>query len=264
MFETVVPEVVQAKSRRVLYETLPVSIALHVIVIAAAITGAVWTVVFPTESPRLVRSYSLVTVPEPPPPPTPPPPPQVKPVAAPVKAAPPPALKMVHMDLAPIVIPDLVPVVEPPPPVPPPPEIVTPATPVTMAASTAGTNDGIAGGQIGGVKHGTVGGIVFAEDGRVHIDRTEKLPLKEVEKVYPHYPEGARSKRLEDTVVVRYTIGKNGRVIDVAILEHAKAAMFDDETLNTVRQWKFRPMMINGKPVEVVHEVEVYYQFIAR
>ena len=88
--------------------------------------------------------------------------------------------------------------------------------------------------------------------------------LKEVEKDYPHYPEGARKRHLEDTCVVRYTIGKNGRVIDVAVIEHAKEAMFDDETLNTVRKWRFRPLTINGQPVEVVHEVEVYYQFMLR
>jgi protein TonB len=171
---------------------------------------------------------------------------------------------MVHLDVAPTIIPDLVPKVEEPPPPPPPPTetVALPTTP--LATSTEGSSTGQAGGQIGGVKHGTVGGIVFAEDGRVHIDRTEKLPLKEVEKVYPHYPDGARGKRLEGTCVVRYTIGKNGRVIDVAVIEHASEPMFDDETINTVRQWRFRPMMVNGKPVEVVHEVEVYYQFIAR
>ena len=116
----------------------------------------------------------------------------------------------------------------------------------------------------GSVEIGVAGGIVFAEDGRVHIDRQEKLPLKEVEKDYPHYPDGARGKRLEGTCVVRYTIGKNGRVIDVAVIEHASDPMFDQETLDTVRKWRFRPLTINGQAVEVVHEIEVYYQFIQR
>jgi TonB family protein len=135
---------------------------------------------------------------------------------------------------------------------------------VPTQGSPEGSINGDLAGVVGGKKRGTVGGIVFAEDGRVHIDRTEKLPLKEVEKEYPHYPDAARSKRLEDTCVIRYTIGKNGRVIDLAVIEHAKAAMFDEETVNTIRKWRFRPMMVNGKPVEVVHEVEVYYQFIGR
>jgi protein TonB len=242
-----------------------VSLGIHAIVVAAAITGAVWNVAFPTQSPRLIRAYSLVTIPDPPPPPPPPPPPQpVQPVVVPKVKAPPP-MQMVHIDVAPTVIPDLVRPVEPPPPAPPPPVAPPPPTaPVTTAPVTDGVPGGSASGQVGGTKHGTVGGIVFAEDGRVHVDRTEKLPLKEIDKGYPHYPDAARSKRLEGTCVVRYTIGKNGRVVDIAVIEHAKEAMFDEETVNTVRQWRFRPLVVNGKPVEVVHEVEVYYQFIAR
>src|SRR5438270_4277392 len=109
MFETVVPEVAQARSRRVFYETLPVSIALHAIVVAACFTGAVWNVVFPRESPRMVRAYSLVEIPPPPPPPAPPPP-KPQPAAEPkVQKAPPPPLKMIHLDVAPTIIPDLVP-----------------------------------------------------------------------------------------------------------------------------------------------------------
>lgn len=263
MFETVVPEIVQSRSRLGFFKTLPVSIALHVIVVAACVAGASWTVVFPSQSPKLIRPYSLVEVPEPPPPPPPPPPPQPAQVAVPKVKAPPPApLQLVHLDVAPTIIPDLVPKIDIPPP-PPPPIAVAPPPPnavPTLAASTEGVPDGV----IGGKKHGIAGGILFAEDGRVHIDRSEKLPLKEVEKDYPHYPEGARSRHLEDTCVVRYTIGKNGRVIDVAVIEHAKEAMFDDETINTVRKWRFRPLTINGQAVEVVHEVEVYYQFMSR
>src|SRR5258708_9467075 len=79
MFETVVPEIAKSRSRRVFYETLPVSIALHVIVIAACVVGVLWNVVFPSQSPRLIRAYSLVSIPPPPPPPPPLPPPPTPP-----------------------------------------------------------------------------------------------------------------------------------------------------------------------------------------
>jgi hypothetical protein len=67
MFETVVPEISQSRSRKVFYETLPVSIALHIIVVASCVVAAVWNVAFPTQYPRLLRPYSLVEIPEPPP-----------------------------------------------------------------------------------------------------------------------------------------------------------------------------------------------------
>ena len=76
--------------------------------------------------------------------------------------------------------------------------------------------------------------------------------------------EWVRKKRLEDRVVVRYTIGTNGRVTDIAILEHAREPMFDQETVETIKAWRFRPLTLDGKKAEVVHEVEVNFQFILR
>src|SRR5258708_36988605 len=90
MFETVVPEITHSRSRRVFYETLPVSIILHVIVVAACVAGVLWKVVFPSQSPRLIRAYSLVSIPDPPPPPPPPPPPQPPPPPPPESPPPPP------------------------------------------------------------------------------------------------------------------------------------------------------------------------------
>jgi protein TonB len=267
MFESVVPEVVVRRSRRVFYETLPVSLVVHAAAILGVAVSNVWNVGFPAESPRVTLAYSLTRVPDPPPPP--PPPPAAQPAAPVPKAAilpkptPPPAIGNI---VAPTIIPDLIPQLVETPPAPPVP-VPNDAPPVAAEsphAVTGGEAKGIAGGDIAGKKYGTAGGIVFGEDGRVHIDRSEKLPLKEIEKVYPIYPEAAKKDRLEDRCVVRYTIGTNGRVVDVAVIEHAQHEMFETESLNVIRQWRFRPMMINGKAVEVVHEVEFFYQFNAR
>ena len=264
MFETVVPPTVVRPSRRVFYETLPVSLAVHALAVGGLLLSSVWTVAFPSQSPRITVAYSLTKIPDPPPPP---PPPVQQPVAAPkvqapkTAAAPPPPTEIV----APTVIPDFIPQLAEaaPAPPPPPPEAPPVAAPPPQAVA-GGTPKGDANGLLGGSKFGVAGGIVFAEDGRVHVDRKEKLPLKVVEQDFPHYPDAARKDRLEDSLVVRYVIGTNGRVSDVAIIEHAKNAMFEPETLYVIRHWRFRPLMINGKPVEVVHEVEVFYQFIAR
>src|SRR5438105_10105743 len=88
MFESVVPEIVARPSRRILYETLPVSLVVHAAAIVGIGVSSVWNVAFPAESPRMTVAYSLTRLPDPPPPPPPPPPPQ-KP-AAPAGGAPPP------------------------------------------------------------------------------------------------------------------------------------------------------------------------------
>src|ERR1051325_385532 len=72
MFETFVPETVGKRSKKVFYETLPVSLAAHGIAIAGVLLSTVWQVGFPDHSPHLSTAYSLTSVPEPPPPPPPP------------------------------------------------------------------------------------------------------------------------------------------------------------------------------------------------
>ena len=253
MFETVVPETFEFRSKRVFYETLPLSIALHAIGIGTAFVIAIWNVVFPLESPRLVRAYSLASIPDPPPPP-----PRLAPTAPAAKHVevpklPPPSLDKI---VAPTVIPDTIPQL--PDPTPPPPVVPAPVP----AGIPGGSVDGKLGGEMGGKLQGVAGGIVFPEDGRVHIERNQQLPLLPVSQEYPTYPEEARKKQLEDQVIVRYVIGKNGRVIDVQIIDHAKEPMFDQATVEAIKQWRFRPMIKDGKPVEVVHELAVNFELI--
>ncbi len=246
MFETVVPKTFERRSKRVLYETLPLSIAIHAIAAGTAVIVAVWNVVFPLQSPRVVRAYSLVALPDPPPSPLPP---ASSPKQRQLPKAPPPEPDKI---VAPTVIPDTIPPLPDPP-------------PVTVAdAGVPGAMNGKPEGEVGGNLHGVPGGIIFPDDGRVHIERSQQLPLKVVSQDYPRYPEEGRNKQLEDQVIVRYTIGKNGRVIDVQIIDHAREPMFDQATIDAIRQWRFRPMIKDGKPVEVVHELAVNYVLIRR
>ena len=253
MFETVSPEAFGARSKRALYESLPISLALHAAAISAAFVIAFSNVVFPIQAPRLVRAYSLVTMPEPPPPP-----PLLKAGAPPPKHVelpkpPPPQLAEV---VAPTVIPDTIPQLPEPPP------LVLPEPAPAPVGIPGGNVDGKLGGDMGGKLHGVAGGIAFPEDGRVHIERSEQLPLTVVSQDYPSYPEEARKKQLEDQVVVRYIIGKNGRILDVQIIDHARDPIFDAAAVEAIKRWRFRPMIKDGKAVEVVHELAVNFELV--
>jgi protein TonB len=253
MFETVVPETFEVRSKRVLYETLPLSIAVHVLALGAFGLTALWNIAFPTDSPRVVRAYSLVTIPDPPPPP--PPPRAQQPAPKRAEAPPTPPEKIV----APTVIPDTIPQLPNPVPVAEAPEPAPVAAP--DPGIPGGAIDGKINGEIGQKLHG-VANQFFPQDGRVHIERNQSLPLKVVEQEYPVYPDKAKKAQLEDQVVVRYIIGKKGQVIDVQIIDHAKNSMFDDATVEAIRKWRFRPMIQDGKPVEVVHELAVNFELI--
>jgi len=264
MFETVVPETFQVRSRKLLYETLPFSIVLHAVAFAIAIVAAAWNVAFPTHTPYLTSAYSLTKLPDPPPPPPPPPPKTSVPVA-PVQhlaAAPPPPPPAQLLELAPRTIPSLVPVVEPPSPTPPPPPV--PVTEASINGVAGGSPDGKVGGTLGGHGKSLAGSLVFPDDGRVYVERDAKLPLVAIDNTPPRFPDEAFKKHQEDSVLVRYVIGTNGRIKELMILDHAKNPVFDQATLDAISKWTWKPMVKNGKPVEVVHELTVFYQIVYR
>src|SRR3954464_4488735 len=73
MFESTVVESKKQKVGLQRLMTLPVSVALHVVVVVAVVVGAIWNVDFPTNSPAQVAQYSVAAAPPPPPPPPRPP-----------------------------------------------------------------------------------------------------------------------------------------------------------------------------------------------
>jgi protein TonB len=245
MFESVAPETFRKPNRRLFYETLPLSITIHALAIAGALGATAWEVVFPEHSPRLNAVYSLTSLPEPPPPPPPPAPPKAQP--RPVVQPPIPDEKIV----APTVIPDSIPVVEKELPV------LAPAPEAVEGGVAAGVEGGVGSGEVGGRLGGTVGGIV---DGRVHIERDRKLPLIAVSQEYPIYPDEGRLRGYEDALVIRYVIGKDGKVHEVTVIDPPKYKMFAEATTKAIRGWRFRPLVEAGEKQEVVHELTVYFQ----
>jgi TonB family protein len=161
--------------------------------------------------------------------------------------------------LAPTVIPDKIPdVVDTPPiqPVPLPPDAFKNLTPASV-----GVDVGMAGGIEGGTGTPPPPPPPPPDDGRLHIKRGERVPNKAIRQEYPNYPEEARIRGYEDNVVVRYTIGKDGKVKDITVIDAPYRQMFADQVIHTLRGWKFSPYINeNGEPEEVVHEVQFNFQ----
>jgi periplasmic protein TonB len=261
MFETVAPETFAPRSRKVWYETLPLSIALHGLVIAAFILGSLWQVEFPDQSPRLMALYSLTSAPTPPPPP--PPPPAPRKVVTQVQVV---QVKLPE-NTAPTVIPDVIPEVLPQQPE------VADVGPVPEGVE-GGVEGGIEGGVVGGVLGGTEGGIVGGTVGSVAVadvappdtvivKRDAPLPMAPLSQTYPRYPEEARIRGHEDVLLVKYIIGKNGRVREVIVLQRPERAIFEEITVKAIKHWRFKPYKVDGVPQEVIHELTVYFKLNA-
>ena len=81
-------------------------------------------------------------------------------------------------------------------------------------------------------------------------------PLK-VRNVVPVYPEIARAARVQGDVVLDCTISNEGRVIDVKVL--SGHVLLQAAAVDAVRQWLYRPTLLNGVPVPVVMTVTVHF-----
>ena len=259
MFETVAPAHASQRSRSALYEGLSFSLAVHFLAAVAALASNLWQVTFPNASPSYTVSFILESAP--PPPPLPPPP--AKPLEQKVELTTT-KIQLPADVLAPTIIPDEIPVV--------PAQTISPMKLASLTGVVGGIDTGVDQGLIGGKPQGEVGGSlsgtpggVVAEinDGRVHIARDKKLPLLPLSQVYPSYPEDARMRSWEDEMVVRYVIGKDGRVKDVSVVSAPQREVFIDGTIRAIRSWRFKPMMKDGERTEVVHELTIYYRLNA-
>jgi TonB family protein len=70
-----------------------------------------------------------------------------------------------------------------------------------------------------------------------------------IRRIDPSYPEEAKANHIEGDVVLRATIDKNGDVADLKPVQGD--AMLTDAATKAALQWKYRPYLLNGKPVEV-------------
>ncbi len=92
---------------------------------------------------------------------------------------------------------------------------------------------------------------------------THRLRLSHIDegnliyRVQPVYPELARQVRVQGAVRLRAIISKTGAIENLqAISGHP---MLVPAALNAVRQWRYRPYLLNGDPVEVETEVTVNF-----
>ena len=78
-----------------------------------------------------------------------------------------------------------------------------------------------------------------------------------IKKVSPKYPKEARKKRIQGVVRLHAIIGKDGSISDLQVVSGdpilTKAAM------EAVRQWKYRPTLLEGRPVEVDTTIDVIF-----
>jgi len=78
-----------------------------------------------------------------------------------------------------------------------------------------------------------------------------------IHKVVPLYPPLAKTARIQGTVVLHAIISKQGNVENLNVI--SGHPMLVQGALDAVKQWKYKPYILNGEPVEVETTVTVNF-----
>ena len=73
----------------------------------------------------------------------------------------------------------------------------------------------------------------------------------------PVYPQEAKDQRLQGTVVLEATIGKDGSVEDLHVV--SGPPQLQQSSIDAVKTWMYKPFLLNGDPVEVETQISVVY-----
>jgi protein TonB len=83
------------------------------------------------------------------------------------------------------------------------------------------------------------------------------LAARIVRKVVPVYPPVARQARISGTVQLIGMIAKDGTIRNLQVV--SGNPLLVKAALDAVRQWVYRPTLLNGEPVEVIAPIDVIF-----
>lgn len=125
-----------------------------------------------------------------------------------------------------------------------------------------GVEGGVKGGVEGGVEGGVTGEVVSAKEiqkfeGDAVYAVGEIKPPKLIKQVPPKYPEVARQARVEGNVLLEAKTDEEGSVIDAKVLR--SVPILDQAAIDAVKQWKYEPLIFDGKARKVLFTVTVRF-----
>jgi TonB family protein len=125
-----------------------------------------------------------------------------------------------------------------------------------LGTSPGDQSTGIVGGVIGSVSPQSPSGRPL----RVRVSQRVSEAML-ITKVPPKYPPDARKASIQGVVVLQSLIDTNGNVKEVKIV--TGDPLLTPAAMDAVKQWKYKPYLLNGQPVEVDTQVVVAFQLSA-
>jgi protein TonB len=85
----------------------------------------------------------------------------------------------------------------------------------------------------------------------------EVIPLV---RIPPRYPRSAARRGLEGVVTVSFTITVTGTVRDPVVVSATTKNTFNKAALKAILKWKFKPQVVDGKPIERKATQEIVFK----
>lgn len=132
------------------------------------------------------------------------------------------------------------------------------------APPSTGVVGGVVGGVPGGSAGGVLGGLISSTAPPPKVAAPQKLRVSSgvaegllVNKVEPPYPQMAKIAHVQGDVVLQALISKQGTIENLrAVSGHP---ILIQAAMDAVKQWKYRPYMLNGEAVEVETTITVRF-----
>jgi protein TonB len=139
------------------------------------------------------------------------------------------------------------------------------------AATTGGVVGGVPGGIPGGQSGGVIGGIIGSSSPPTiptlpkSVSAVQRVRVSQgvingllVSRVEPSYPSVAMAARIEGAVVLKAIIDKQGNVQNLQL--QRGHPLLAPAAIAAVKQWHYKPFLLNGEPVEVETTITVNFQ----
>ncbi len=139
--------------------------------------------------------------------------------------------------------------------------------------STGGVVGGVPGGIPGGQIGGVIGGIISSTSSVAAVPKLASkivVPVQRVRvsqgivkgllirQIEPTYPTVAREARIHGQVVLTAIIDKDGNIENLQLV--SGHPMLAPSAIDAVKQWRYRPYLLNGQPVEVETTITVNFE----
>lgn len=80
-----------------------------------------------------------------------------------------------------------------------------------------------------------------------------------IHKAEPEYTEAARNAKIEGAVLIKFVVDENGVPTEPKVVRSLDKGL-DENAIEALKQWRFKPALKGGKPVPTSANIEINFR----